>query len=103
MKEISVAELLEWRKAHRPHLLLDVRFEEEKLIADIGGLLIPLPELERRYREIPDDTLIVAYCHHGMRSLRATSFLQAKGYEVVNLRGGIDAWSREIDPTVPLY
>lgn len=104
MSELSVQDYLVWRKQNKQHHLLDVRFKEEKNIADIGGTLIPLPELERRWRELPDDQgPIVVYCHHGVRSMNATQFLLHKGVEAISLAGGIDAWSREIDPTVPLY
>lgn len=104
MSEMTVKDYQLWRKQNKKHLLLDVRFKEEKNIADIGGTLIPLPELERRWRELPDDQgPIVVYCHHGVRSMNATQFLINKGVEAMSLAGGIDAWSREIDPTVPLY
>ncbi|MFP5492577.1 MAG: rhodanese-like domain-containing protein [Bacteriovoracia bacterium] len=104
MSEMSVQDYQLWRKQNKKHLLLDVRFKEEKNIADIGGTLIPLPELERRWRELPDDQgPVVVYCHHGMRSMNATLFLKNKGVEALSLAGGIDAWSREIDPSVPLY
>jgi len=104
MSEVTVKDYQLWRKQNKKHLLLDVRFKEEKNIADIGGTLIPLPELERRWRELPDDQgPIVVYCHHGVRSMNATQFLINKGVEAISLAGGIDAWSREIDPTVALY
>lgn len=104
MSEVTVKDYQLWRKQNKKHLLLDVRFKEEKNIADIGGTLIPLPELERRWRELPDDQgPVVVYCHHGMRSMNATLFLKNKGVEALSLAGGIDAWSREIDPSVPLY
>jgi len=104
VKEISVSEYHKWRAEKKKHLLVDVRFQEEKDTADIGGALIPLPELERRWREIPDDQgLIVVYCHHGVRSLHAVHFLLRQGLEAVSLAGGIDAWSRQIDPDIALY
>jgi len=104
MTEISLQEYLSIVKENRRHVLIDVRFENEKLIADIGGDLIPLPELERRWREIPNDEgLVVVYCHHGVRSLHAAHFLLSKGLEAVSLAGGIDAWSRQIDPKIPVY
>jgi rhodanese-related sulfurtransferase len=104
MSEMTVKEYQLWRKQNKKHVLLDVRFKEEKNIADIGGTLIPLPELERRWRELPDDQgPIVVYCHHGVRSMNATQFLINKGVEAISLAGGIDSWSREIDPTVALY
>ena len=104
VKEISVTEFNKWRAENKKHVLIDVRFQEEKDTADIGGHLIPLPELERRWREIPDDKgLVVIYCHHGVRSLHAAQFLQRQGLEAVSLAGGIDAWSRQIDPQIALY
>lgn len=104
VKEISASELQQWRAQNKKHFLVDVRFQEEKDAADIGGALIPLPELERRWREIPDDQgPVVVYCHHGVRSLHAVHFLQRQGLEAVSLAGGIDAWSRQIDPDIALY
>ena len=66
---------------------------------------MPLPELPARLDEIeaPAGTLVVAYCHHGMRSLSAAVLLQQAGIPAVALRGGIDAWSLEVDPRVPRY
>jgi rhodanese-related sulfurtransferase len=104
VKEISVSDYHKWRAENKKHVLVDVRFQEEKDTADIGGALIPLPELERRWREIPDDQgLIVVYCHHGVRSLHAVHFLLRQGLEAVSLAGGIDAWARQIDPSIALY
>ncbi|MBY0517932.1 MAG: hypothetical protein K2P81_13565 [Bacteriovoracaceae bacterium] len=104
MKEITAQELKKWIDEGQKFTLVDVRFEEEKKIADIGGTLIPLPELERRWREIPDDEgPIVTYCHHGVRSLHAAQILVQKDLEAFSLAGGIDSWSRLIDPKIPLY
>jgi sulfur-carrier protein adenylyltransferase/sulfurtransferase len=87
--------------------LLDVRNPEEWEIARIpSATLIPLPELERRYTEIPVpfDQEIVVYCLSGGRSSTAAEFLRSKGYQKVrNLPGGIRRWSDEIDPSVPKY
>ena len=66
----------------------------------------PLGELPERLDELDDwrKAEIVVYCHHGVRSLQGTSLLQRAGFErVFNLRGGIDRWSLDIDPTVPRY
>ena len=69
-----------------------------------GADLLPLQELPRRWREIDPEHETVVYCHHGHRSARAGDFLRRAGLtRVRNLTGGIDAWSREIDPAVPLY
>ncbi len=104
MIQLSVVEFKQWQKMAHRYFLLDVRFPVEKEQADLGGVLIPLPELEQRWREIPQDQgPIVIYCHHGVRSQYAAQYLASQGFEVVNLAGGIDAWSRLIDPTIPLY
>ena len=71
-----------------------------------GSVLVPLDELTERADEIepPPGALVVAYCHHGVRSLSAAALLDRLGLPgVASLRGGIDAWSREIDPSVPRY
>jgi rhodanese-related sulfurtransferase len=67
-------------------------------------VLIPLRSLPERFAEIPRDRDVVLHCHHGVRSLTALQFLRAQGYErVTSLAGGIEAWSLEIDPSVPRY
>jgi len=86
--------------------LVDVREPHEWAIARIeGARLIPLGELPARLAELPLAGDLVLYCHHGIRSLRALEFLrQSAGLERVrSLRGGIDAWSAEVDPGVPRY
>jgi rhodanese-related sulfurtransferase len=92
-----------------PPFLLDVRQPwENETCALAGSVLIPLPELEERWAEVqaaaPAGALIVAYCHHGVRSLSAAALLEDRGVgPVASLAGGIDAWSRRIDPTLPRY
>ena len=107
MIEISPAELAEKLKRGEPVYLLDVRQEWEHQLARLPDqALIPLPELPARLDEIqPEDgALVVAYCHHGVRSLSAAAILRQAGFgEAVSLAGGIDLWSRAIDPTVPRY
>jgi rhodanese-related sulfurtransferase len=104
MTQLPAEELAGWGEEGRAFFLLDVRHPEEKILADMGGELIPLQELEQRWREIPTDLPIVVYCHHGVRSLRACAFLEAQGLrDLHNLRGGIDAWSMLVDPAVPRY
>jgi len=95
--------------APRP-LLLDVRQPwENELVQLAPSLLVPLQELDDRWSEVRDaqagaGTLIVAYCHHGVRSLSAAAILEAHGVgPVVSLAGGIDAWSRIVDPALPRY
>lgn len=84
--------------------ILDVREPWEYKIAQIGGKLIPMNDIPQRLAEIDREREIVVHCHHGVRSQRVAEFLQQSGYpRVVNLAGGIDAWSREVDPNVPKY
>ncbi|MDG6994597.1 MAG: molybdopterin-synthase adenylyltransferase MoeB [Nitrososphaerota archaeon] len=99
-KELS-AELSEGKKI----MLLDVREPHEFEIVHIGGAkLIPLSELPNRVSELDSADEIVAYCHTGMRSARATDFLRGIGYKKVrNLEGGVEAWSTEVDPSLPRY
>lgn len=86
--------------------LVDVREAHEWEIAHIeGARLIPLAELPVRLAELPLEGAIVLHCHLGVRSMRALEFLRdAAGFKrVQSLRGGIDAWSVEVDPSVPRY
>ena len=87
--------------------LIDVRQPWEHELARLGDeILVPLDQLADRADEItpPDGALVVAYCHHGIRSLNAAAMLQAAGHtNVASLAGGIDAWSQLIDPSVPRY
>ena len=86
-------------------LLLDVREEDEvRLCALPGSLHIPMNLIPLRHNELPDDIPIIVYCHHGIRSLNVARYLAHVGFEnVANLQGGIDAWARQIDPSLPRY
>jgi adenylyltransferase/sulfurtransferase len=103
--DISVEELKRRMDAGRPLTLLDVRNPAEYEIARIdGALLIPLHELQERLGELDPAATIVVHCHHGPRSSHAVQFLRQQGFPgAVNLAGGINAWSLEIDPDVPQY
>jgi len=86
-------------------VLLDVRTPQEVAICALEGAVhIPLQDLPRRIGELDSESTIVAYCHTGVRSARAQGFLRNHGFpRVVNLRGGIEAWSLEVDPAMPRY
>lgn len=103
--EISVGELKRKQDAGETYLLLDVREPNEYEIARIeGAKLIPLGQLAARVEELRDGREIVIHCHSGMRSAHAVQMLRKAGLQnVFNLAGGIDAWSEEIDPSVPRY
>ena len=86
-------------------LLLDVREEDEVRLCTLpGSLHIPMNLIPLRHNELPDDVPIIVYCHHGIRSLNVARYLAHVGFEnVANLQGGIDAWARQIDPSLPRY
>ncbi|MGD1209776.1 MAG: molybdopterin-synthase adenylyltransferase MoeB [Candidatus Acidiferrales bacterium] len=84
--------------------ILDVREAHEYQICHIHGNLIPLGELSRRAHELDSSREIVAHCRSGKRSAEAVQFLQKAGFRKIwNLKGGILAWSDEVDPSVPKY
>lgn len=105
--EISVAEAADLRRRDANALVLDCRTPEEHLAARIdGALLIPMHELAARIAELEGwrDRTIIVHCHHGVRSLRVADWLRERGFSsVTSMRGGIEAWSAEIDPSVPRY
>jgi len=85
-------------------LLLDCREPWEYQTARIeGATLIPMREIPQKLDEIPKDQTVVVYCHAGMRSLNAASWLKRQGVQALSMNGGIDQWSTEIDPKVPRY
>jgi molybdopterin/thiamine biosynthesis adenylyltransferase/rhodanese-related sulfurtransferase len=86
-------------------VLLDVREPHEFQIARIdGSTLIPLGELPKRVHELSADDEIIAHCKSGMRSAKAVDFLKQAGFKnVLNMKGGILAWSDQVDPRVPKY
>lgn len=109
--EISPAELATLRDdtAAPAIRLVDCREEDEFALCRIDGAeLIPLSrfgeEATRKLLRGEDPRPVVVYCHHGMRSMRATLFLRERGLaQTWSLSGGIDLWSRQIDPEVPRY
>ena len=77
-------------------LLLDVREPDEREAGHIGGLAIPLGEIERRAEEVPMDRAVVVYCKSGVRSASAAQFLLALGVRASSLVGGLDAWDGDL-------
>jgi rhodanese-related sulfurtransferase len=104
--EITAEAYLQQRSNPEPPLLLDVREPWEAQTASLAGaLLMPMGEVtSRAHTELDPDQPIVVLCHHGQRSLSVTMWLRNQGFDhAQSLAGGIDAWSRTIDPTVPRY
>lgn len=90
-----------------PWLVLDCREHDEHAAAAIdGAALIPMGELPDRVGELAgrEEQRIVVHCHAGVRSLRVAQWLRQQGFmQAQSMAGGIDAWSLEIDPSVPRY
>ena len=85
--------------------LIDVRTPEERNLAFIEGDQFASEELVQEIMGTwPKDTFIVIYCHKGVRSLQAATQLSTQGFSnVKSLKGGIDAWSAQVDPLLPSY
>ncbi|HYM82133.1 MAG TPA: molybdopterin-synthase adenylyltransferase MoeB [Candidatus Limnocylindria bacterium] len=103
--EIGARDLASRRQGTDAPMLIDVREPHEYEIARIpGAVLMPLNTLPARLSELDSSREIVLHCHHGQRSMRALELLHRSGFrKLKNLRGGIDAWSKEVDPEVPRY
>lgn len=115
ISHVHPADLDAWLAANAPDagqeppLVLDVREPWEIQTASVqpeGFALacIPMGELAARVAELDPDRPTACLCHHGVRSLRVANFLAHHGFgKVVNLSGGIEAWSQQRDPRVPRY
>ena len=103
--EITVKELKSRMDAGEKPTVIDVREPYEFAIARIPGVkLIPLGQLGERSGELDPNAEIILQCRSGMRSANALELLRSKGFtNLKNLKGGILAWSEEIDPSVPQY
>ncbi len=86
-------------------VLVDVREPWEVQTAAVAGAkLIPMGEVAARVQELDPDAHILVLCHHGVRSLRVTNWLREQGYaKTQSVRGGIDAWAKQVDAKVPVY
>ena len=102
---IEVEELWQWLCMPATPIILDVREPWEVGICALRkSLFMPMGQVLSRVEEIPRDKRVVAVCHHGLRSYRVVEWLRCLGYQnVLNLRGGIDAWARRIDPQMAIY
>jgi rhodanese-related sulfurtransferase len=111
MRQINPAQLAQRLNDAQPPapLLLDVREPWETALARIelsgaSALDVPMHQIPQRLDEIDRDRPVVCICHHGVRSAHVATYLVRQGFaEVYNLRGGIDAWSIEVDAGVPRY
>jgi rhodanese-related sulfurtransferase len=104
LSEIAPAELKQrFERGERP-LIVDVREPWEVAAASLPGAVnIPMGEIPSRLTELDPDRETIVLCHHGIRSAQVAMYLARNGFErVINLSGGIDAWSA-VDPSVPRY
>ena len=104
VRQMNPAELKAKLDQKMPVYIYDVRGEQERALAQIAGSRLfdarALAELEK----LPKDSALVFVCHHGLRSQAAAEQIAQRGFRnVYNLRGGLEAWSTEVDPSVPRY
>ena len=109
MQQLYPAQIAEWasQQAQRP-VLLDVREGWEVQTASakpeaLDLLHMPMQTIPARFHELDKTRPIACLCHHGSRSMQVASFLMQHGFEVVNVAGGIHAWSAQVDPSIPVY
>lgn len=87
-----------------PHMIIDIREDwEHEIVAFPHGKHIPLGKLKGYLPEIPLDKKIILVCHLGIRSDKMATFLRENGIPAYSLKGGIEAWAHEIDPSLPRY
>jgi monothiol glutaredoxin len=104
IQQITPAELRELLNSDESFELLDVRTPAERAIASIEGSRLLDQALHDELMTLDRSTPLVFQCHHGMRSQAAAEYFQRAGFRrLYNLRGGIDAWSLQVDPSVPRY
>ena len=107
MRQLSASQLRDWLAdpGRTKPVLLDVREPWEFETCRIAGSIsMPMRGIPARYHELGRDQDIVMVCHHGARSFQAGMFLEQMGFGgIVNLHGGVAAWARDVDPTMPTY
>lgn len=110
--QIRPSQLAAWLEAVRAHgapVVLDVREPSELQVASVKAdgfelLAIPMGVIPPRLQELDPEQPIACLCHHGGRSMQVANFLKAHGFtHVANIAGGINAWSAELDPSIPRY
>jgi rhodanese-related sulfurtransferase len=110
--QIRPSQLAAWLESVRAHgepVVLDVREPSELQVASVKAdgfklLTIPMGVIPPRLAELNPEQPIACLCHHGGRSMQVAAFLQSRGFShVANIAGGINAWSGELDPSIPRY
>jgi rhodanese-related sulfurtransferase len=109
--QVRPSQLSSWIQSHGADaVVLDVREPVELRVASIQPsqgfelVHIPMNEIPGRLGQLDPGRAVAVLCHHGNRSQRVAMFLQANGFDTLaNIAGGIEAWSQELDPSVPRY
>jgi len=102
--QMSATDLKALRDAGESFVLIDVRTPGERALAKIDGSRLLDQALHDELMQMPHQTPLVFQCHHGMRSQAAAEYFQRAGFKrLYNLQGGIEAWSLQVDPSVPRY
>jgi adenylyltransferase/sulfurtransferase len=103
--EISVEESKKLLDSDPTTLLIDVREDHEREICSIlPSIHIPMQSIPENLEKISKDQTLLVHCHHGMRSLNVVNYLREKGYKnAINMRGGIDQWTLQIDSSLTRY
>jgi rhodanese-related sulfurtransferase len=106
--ELTPQEIRTLQQSNEPLVFIDVREPGEWALTRIeGAVLMPMGTIPANIASLEnhaDDAALIVYCHHGMRSLQVVAWLRERGVlPCYSMTGGIDRWSREIDPSVPRY
>ncbi len=105
-QDLTPTELKNYLESASPRpVLLDVREPwEYQLVRLEDSVLLPMRQLPAVLDEFSPEQELVLICHHGIRSMQACRYLLSQGYtHIINLKGGIDRWARELDPHMPVY
>ena len=105
MRELLATDAAALLAGPTPPVLLDVREPWEIETASVAGAVcIPMGQVQARLGELDKDRPVLVMCHHGRRSAQVGMLLERSGFrEVINLAGGIEAWSDQVDPGIPRY
>ena len=106
MREFEAKELKDYLEStEKPPVLLDVRQPWEYDICKLdNSVLIPMSTIPANLDKLDKDRETVVICHHGVRSRRVAYFLEQAGFnKVINLRGGVDGWARDVDKAMATY
>jgi len=103
--ELSARDAKELLDSKKGVCLLDVRQAFEFDLCHVqGSLHVPLDQLTSRIDEIPRGVPVLTLCHHGVRSCQAALYLRQAGFDTVSsVKGGIDAWAKDVDPSIKTY